>query len=251
MADRRTDLVLAAIACMDLTSLEDDDTPEKITALAEHAVRPADGVQSVAAVCVYPFVLAPAAAVLAGSGVRLAAVAGGFPSGRARAASRVREIRAALAAGADEIDTVIDHGAFLAGNIEDVRGQLGASREAAGDATMKVILETGAIGDPELVRAAADLAISEGADFLKSSTGKSDVGATPEAVEVLLEAARDAEEDGRPMGVKVAGGVRTADQAIGYLELVRMVRGADAVRPDRFRIGASSLLDALLAELRG
>lgn len=243
-----------SVRCMDLTSLEDSDTPEKIGALAARAVRPDPelaSVPSAAAVCVYPRLVPAAREVVAGSGVRVAAATGGFPLGRASTEERVEEIAGALALGADEIDTVIDHEAVRAGRDEEARAQIAAAREACGAATMKVILETGALEDAATIRRAAMLAMDAGADFLKTSTGKAGEGATLAAAECMMAAARDFHrETGRAVGIKVAGGIRSAEQAIGYLMLLEEVLGEEWVTPERFRIGASSLLDDLLAEIR-
>jgi deoxyribose-phosphate aldolase len=244
-----------AIRCMDLTSLEDDDTEERILALCERAVRPDPDDPSlapVAAVCVYPRFAQAAAGRLAGTPVRVAAVAGGFPSGVATVEDRVEEIRSCVASGADEIDTVLDRMALGAADGEPgALEQLRASREAAGGATLKVILETGALDSPGLIRRAGELAIDAGADFLKSSTGKVGLGASPGAAREMMQVAREAfQREGRIVGVKVAGGVRRVEDALGYLETVRGVLGPDWLTPQRFRIGASSLLDALVAERR-
>ena len=244
-----------AVRCMDLTSLEYDDTEERILALCERAVRPDPDdptLAPVAAVCVYPRFVRAAAGRLAGTPVRVAAVAGGFPSGVATVEDRVEEIRFCVASGADEIDTVLDRMALGAADGESgALEQLRASREAAAGATMKVILETGALDSPGLIRRAGELAIDAGADFLKSSTGKVGLGASPGAAREMMQVAREAfQREGRIVGIKVAGGVRRVEDALGYLETVRDVLGPDWLTPQRFRIGASSLLDALVAERR-
>lgn len=254
VTDRRGTLE-RAIRCIDLTSLEEDDTEERILALCERALRPDPGdatVAPVAAVCMLPRFVRAAAQRLAGTSVRVAAVAGGFPSGVASVEERVDEIRACIASGADEIDTVLDRMALGAADGEPgALEQLRASREAAAGVTMKVILETGALDSPGLIRRAAELAIDAGADFLKTSTGKVGLGASPGAAREVMRVARDAfERDGRIVGVKVAGGIRRVDDALGYLEIALDVLGPDWLTPQRFRIGASSLLDALVAERR-
>jgi deoxyribose-phosphate aldolase len=248
-------MIELAIRCVDLTSLEADDTEERILALCERALRPdPDDAASppVAAVCVYPRFVRAAAVRLAGTPVRVAAVAGGFPSGVATVEERVEEIRSCIASGAHEIDTVLDRMALGAAEGESgVLEQLRASREAAAGATLKVILETGALESPGLIRRAAELAIDAGADFLKTSTGKVGLGASPGAAREVMQVAGEAfRREGRLVGIKVAGGVRRVDDALGYLEIAREVLGPDWLTPQRFRIGASSLLDALVAEQR-
>ncbi len=234
------------LRCMDLTSLSDHDTPDDISALCGRAARPGPGpsLPAVAAVCVYPRFVALACERLAGSGVRIAAAAGAFPTGEALLGDRVGEIRRALEAGATEIDTVLDHRAFLAGRRDEVAEVLTASRTVCGDATMKVILETGALGSGALVREAAQLAMDAGADFIKSSTGKIAIGATPGAARSMMEAVADFHgRTGRRVGVKLSSGIRTAEQALEYLEMLGRVLGPEWATPALFRIGASSLLD--------
>ena len=238
--------------CIDLTTLEGDDTRARVRALCAQARRP-DAVNPmvgpVAAVCVYPAFVPLVAETLAGTGVKTASVAGAFPSGHSDLAVRLADIEAAVESGADEIDIVIDRSALLEGRFDDVATELRAAREAAGDTHLKVILEVGELDDDRIITASR-LAMEAGADFIKTSTGKSRVSATPAAVWTMSEAiAAFAAETGRAVGLKVAGGVRTADDALGYLAVVRAVLGDDWLTPDRFRFGASSLLDALLTEL--
>ena len=249
--DRVDDLRLA-VRCIDLTTLEGDDTRARVRALCAQARRP-DAVNPmvgpVAAVCVYPAFVPLVAETLAGTGVKTASVAGAFPSGHSDLAVRLADIEAAVESGADEIDIVIDRSALLEGRFDDVATELRAAREAAGDTHLKVILEVGELDDDRIITASR-LAMEAGADFIKTSTGKSRVSATPAAVWTMSEAiAAFAAETGRAVGLKVAGGVRTADDALGYLAVVRAVLGDDWLTPDRFRFGASSLLDALLTEL--
>jgi deoxyribose-phosphate aldolase len=244
-----------AIRCVDLTSLEEDDTDERILALCERALRPDPDdatLAPVAAVCVFPRFVRAAAGRLAGTPVRVAAVAGGFPSGVATVEERVDEIRACVAAGADEIDTVLDRMALGAADGEQAALEgLMASREAAGGVALKVILETGALDSPGLIRRAGELAIRAGADFLKTSTGKVGMGASPGAAREVMGVAHDAfERDGRAVGVKVAGGIRRVEDALGYLEIAQGVLGRGWLTPQRFRIGASSVLEALVKERR-
>ncbi|MEX0755809.1 MAG: deoxyribose-phosphate aldolase [Actinomycetota bacterium] len=200
----------------------------------------------VAAVCVLPRFVRVARDALGDTEVALAAAAGGFPSGVASTEERVSQIRQARVDGAVEIDTVLDHTILLTGADAAVSEQLHASREAAGPAVLKVILETGALPGEDTIRRAARLAVAAGADFLKTSTGTSAPGATPASVRTVTEEAFRAMEQGRQVGVKVAGGIGSPEQALSYLDLVEEVLGPGSATPERFRIGASSLLDALV-----
>jgi deoxyribose-phosphate aldolase len=247
-------LLELVVRCMDLTSLGETDTEDEISVLCGRAVRPDPddpGVPAVAAVCVYPRLVPVARRRLDGTDVRVACATGAFPSGAATTHERVAEIRGALALGAEEIDTVLDHGALLGGHEAEVREQLESSREACGSAPMKVILETGALGSREAIARAACLAMDAGADFIKSSTGKITGGATLEAATVMIEAVRAHEAaTGRRVGVKFAGGIRTAEAALEYLRVVGGVLGEAWLSPRLFRIGASSLLDDVVGRLR-
>ncbi len=242
----------AAIRTMDLTTLEGADTPGKIRGLCAKARRPDPSdaaVPPVAAVCVYPDLVGLARAELAGSGVAVASVATAFPSGRASLAVKLADVAEAVAAGADEVDMVIDRGAFLAGRYGQVSEEIRAVREACGQAHLKVILETGELATLDNVARASWLAMLSGADFIKTSTGKVSPAATPPVTLVMLTAAADfAAATGRMVGVKVAGGVRTAKDAIRYLVLVKETAGPDWLTPQYFRIGASSLLNDLLMQ---
>jgi len=237
---------------VDLTTLEGADTPGKVRGLCAKARQPdpADpAVPPVAAVCVYPDLVALARAELAGSPVAVASVATAFPSGRASLAVKLADVADAVSAGADEVDMVIDRGAFLAGRYAQVYEEVRAVREACGPAHLKVILETGELATLDNTARAAWLAMLAGADFIKTSTGKISPAATPPVALVMLSAARDfAEATGRRVGVKVAGGVRTAKDAIRYLVLVRETAGPEWLTPGLFRIGASSLLNDLLMQ---
>ena len=241
-----------AIRMVDLTTLEGADTPGKVRALCAKARRPDPmdaGVPPVAAVCVYPDLVAVARAELDGSPVAVASVATAFPSGRAALSVKLADVATAVADGADEIDMVIDRGAFLAGRYGQVYEEVRAVREACGSAHLKVILETGELATLDNVSRAAWLAMLAGADFIKTSTGKVSPAATPPVALVMLAAVRDfAESTGRRVGVKVAGGVRTAKDAIRYLVLVRETAGEEWLTPESFRIGASSLLNDLLMQ---
>jgi deoxyribose-phosphate aldolase len=229
-----------AIALIDLTSLKGGESQAEIEHLCARAIR-----HRTAAVCIYAEALAVARPALGGSGVRLATVAN-FPYGGDDIASAADETAAAVATGADEVDLVAPIGALLDGDVGLVGELIEACRSAAGpDITLKVILETGTLREPDLITAAARGAVMAGVDFLKTSTGKMEVGATLEAAATLLAVCREA--DGK-VGFKAAGGIRTAADAAGYLYLADAIMGPGWVTPDTFRFGASSLLDELLGQ---
>jgi deoxyribose-phosphate aldolase len=241
-----------AVSMVDLTTLEGQDTPGKVRALCAKARRPDPSdptVPSVAAICVYPDLVPVAVEALAGSGVHVASVATAFPSGRASLDIKLADTRDAVAAGADEIDMVIDRGAFLAGRYMHVFDEIVATKAACGDAHLKVILETGELVTYDAVRRASWLAMLAGADFIKTSTGKVSPASTLPVTLVMLEAVRDfRERTGRQVGVKSAGGIRSAKDAIRYLVLVNETAGDDWLHPDWYRFGASSLLNDLLMQ---
>jgi deoxyribose-phosphate aldolase len=246
-----------AIRMVDLTTLEGQDTPGKVRALSAKALRPdpADpSCPSVAAVCVYPDMVATAKHALGDSGVHVASVATAFPSGRAALDVKLADVRDAVDAGADEVDMVIDRGAFLAGHYLQVYDEIVAVREACArpdgsEAHLKVIFETGELQTYDNVRRVSWLAMLAGADFIKTSTGKVQPAATLPVTLVMLEAVRDFRDAaGRMVGVKPAGGIRTAKDAIKYLVTVNEVAGPDWLDPDWFRFGASTLLNDLLMQ---
>ncbi len=242
-----------AIRMMDLTTLEGKDTPGKVRALCAKAMHPQPGdpsIPAVAAVCVYPALVAEARDALRGSGVHVASVATGFPSGQTFRELKLAETRLAVEAGADEVDMVIDRNAFLSGDYQTVFEEIVAVKEASGVAHLKVILETGELETYDNVRRASVLAMAAGADFIKTSTGKVSPAATLPTALCMLEAIRDVhDETGRVVGFKPAGGVRTAKQAIQHLVLVHETVGPDWLSPDRYRIGASSLLNDVLMQI--
>lgn len=246
-----------AIRMVDLTTLEGADTPGKVRALASKAMRPdpADPTcPAVAAVCVYPDLVPVARETLGASGVHIAAVATAFPSGRAALDIKLADTRDAVEAGAHEIDMVIDRGAFLSGRYQQVFDEIVAVREACAvadgpDAHLKVILETGELQTLDNVRRASWLAMLAGAHFIKTSTGKVQPAATLPVTLVMLEAVRDFRAaTGQMIGVKPAGGIRTAKDAIKFLVMVNEVAGPDWLDPDWFRFGASTLLNELLMQ---
>ena len=278
-----------AVSCMDLTTLEGADTPGKVLSLCDKALRPELATRApapnpasddpsthappaapppsthapspappapsapappVAAVCVYPELVPVAIDALSGTSVRVASVAGSFPAGLGPLQVRLEEIRCAAAAGAHEIDIVLNRSAFLAGRYRQAFNEVAASKEAAGRACLKVILETGELGSYDAVRRASMLAMAAGADFIKTSTGKIGTSATLPAALCMAEALREfADSEGRLVGLKVAGGIRTAKESLQYLVVVAETLGIDWLTPRLFRIGASSLLNDVLLQL--
>lgn len=236
MGDRENARI--SLAALDLTRLADADTQADIELLCRRAVQPWG---TVAAVCVWPRFVEQCRRRLEGSGVRVATVAN-FPHGDGDLASVVAEVHDALARGAQEIDLVMPYARWLAGDRESTRELTARARAACGTTTLKIILETGRLVDPGHIADASRAAIDSGADFIKTSTGKTSVSATPQAVTAILETIRDAP---RPVGIKIAGGIRTFAQAVHYLALTRRIMGQHWIAPERFRFGASALLDAL------
>jgi deoxyribose-phosphate aldolase len=243
-----------AIRMIDLTTLEGADTPGKVAALASKAVRPDPtdaSIPSVAALCIYPNLVPTAAARLRGTGVKVASVATAFPSGHSPIELKVAEVREAVEMGADEVDMVIDRGAFLSGRYAKVYDEVCRVKEACGEAHLKVILEVAELGTYDNVRRASLLAIAGGGDFIKTSTGKLPGAATLPVTLVMLETIRDVyEETGRAIGMKPAGGIRTAKQAVQYLVQLHETLGPEWLTPDRYRFGASSLLNDVLMQIR-
>ena len=241
-----------AISMVDLTTLEGADTPGKVRALGAKAVRPdpTDRTSpSTAAVCVYPDMVATAKEAVAGSSVKVASVATAFPAGRAALDVKLADVRDAVAAGADEIDMVIDRGAFLAGKYMKVYDEIVAVKEASGAARLKVIFETGELSTYDNIRRASWLGMLAGADFIKTSTGKVAVNATPANTLLMLEAVRDFRaQTGVQVGVKPAGGIRTSKDAVKFLVIVNETAGEDWLDNHWFRFGASSLLNDLLMQ---
>jgi deoxyribose-phosphate aldolase len=241
-----------AIRMVDLTTLEGADTHGKVRSLCAKAMRPDPfdpTAPAVAAVCVYPDLVATAVETLKGSSVGVASVATAFPSGRAALKTKLVDVRDAVEAGATEIDMVIDRGAFLSGRYLEVFDEIVATRQACGDAHLKVILETGELVTLDAVRRASWLALLAGGDFIKTSTGKLTPAATPPVALVMLQAARDfAARTGQVRGVKLAGGIRTTKEAVRYLVMVNEVAGDRWLNPGAFRFGASTLLNDLLQQ---
>ena len=243
-----------AISMMDLTTLEGKDTPGKVHALCQKAMRPDPTdptIPHVGAVCVYPTMVPFVRKALKGSGVHIAAVATGFPSGQTWTSIKIQETRETVAAGADEIDMVIDRGAFLSGDHQKVFDEIAEVKEACGPAHLKVILETGELANYDQVRLASLIAMFAGADFIKTSTGKVAVNATLPVTLVMLEAIRDFRHvTGKKIGMKPAGGIATSKLALSYLVMLYETLGGEWMTPDLFRFGASSLLNDVLMQLR-
>ncbi len=241
------------LSMIDLTTLEGQDTPGKVRQLCAKALRlhsALPDLPKVAAVCVYPTMVPVAHAALKGSGIHIASVATGFPSGMTDLELKLSETRAAVADGADEIDMVISRGEFLQGDYQAVFDEIVAVKEACGDAHLKVILETGELSTLDNVRRASVLAMHAGADFIKTSTGKIQPAATMEVTLVMLQAIRDYyRETGRMVGMKPAGGISKAKLAIHYLVMLRETLGQAWMTPDWFRFGASSLANDVLMQI--
>ena len=243
-----------AISMIDLTTLEGKDTPGKVRALCQKAIRPDPSDPTIphcGAVCVYPTMVPFVRQALKGSGVKTAAVATGFPSGQTFSEIKVQETRQTVAAGADEIDMVIDRGAFLSGDYQKVFDEIAEVKEACGPAHLKVILEVGELANYDQIRKASLIAMYAGADFIKTSTGKVGVNATLPNTLVMLEAIRDFyHATGVKIGMKPAGGIANAKLALSYLVVLYETLGGEWMNPDMFRLGASSLLNDILMQLR-
>ncbi len=241
------------VSMMDLTTLEGKDTPGKVAYLCRKAIQPADprfGVPSCAAVCVYPNLVRAARMFLGDSPVHVAAVATAFPSGQMPLSVKLEDVRLAIAEGADEIDMVIDRGAFHMGERARVADEIAAVKQVCGDVHLKVIFETGELGSYDQVRFCSDLAMRAGADFIKTSTGKVAPAATLPVTLVMLEAIRDFYYDtGRRIGMKPAGGIRIAKESLAYLVMLAETLGDDWLTPDLFRFGASTLANDVLMQI--
>lgn len=242
------------IGSIDLTTLEGSDTSRMVIQLCEKAkgIRDEEShIPQVAAVCVYSPFVSPASKALAGTGIKVACAAGGFPSGQLPLALKIGEIHFALDEGADEIDTVISRGKLLEGNENEVFDEIAAIREVCRGALLKVILETGELSSVELIRKASEIAILAGADFIKTSTGKIQPAATETAVMIMADTISEyAAATGKRIGIKPAGGIQQPEQAIRYYRLIQHIAGDAWLDPQLFRIGASRLLDNLLNDLR-
>lgn len=241
------DIVKELTGFIDLTTLEGDDTNEKVKALCKKGQLRNAGLPDVAAVCIYPPLLAEAKGALRGTGIALASVAGGFPSGQTFTSIKCEEVSRAVENGADEVDVVINRGLMLEGRYEDVFEEVSHMKDAAGNAHLKVIIEISELGSVELIRKASEICLSADADFIKTSTGKSKHGATPEGFLIMADTVKEYyEKSGRKAGIKAAGGIRKVEDALCYYALVRETLGEDWLSAGLFRIGASSLLDSII-----
>jgi deoxyribose-phosphate aldolase len=262
--DSKLSALYLALSMCDLTTLEGADTVGRVQQMCAKARYPVPPemiapylqkknwapVPSVAAVCVYPSMVPTAVKALKGSGIGVASVATAFPSGQAPLEVKVEDTRFAVEKGATEIDMVINRGAFLAGRYQEVFDEIVEIKKACGEAHLKVILETGELGSFDRVRLASDMAIEAGADFIKTSTGKVTPAATLPVTLVMIQAIVDHyQKTGKKIGMKPAGGIRTAKQAIQYLCMVKEVMGPDWMTPDLFRFGASALVNDLLKQI--
>lgn len=247
----RMESLAKILALLDLTTLEGTDNAARVNALCNKALGFSQiNLPSPAAVCVYPPFARLVSGKLKGSAIKTAVVAGAFPSGQLPVDLKAAEVEYAVAEGADEIDMVISRGKFLAGDYSTVRDEVAAMKRACGKAHLKVILETGELGTPENIRKASELAIEGGADFIKTSTGKIQPAATPEAMEVMLDVIADHyKATGKMIGIKPAGGISTPDQALLYFAMVKDKLGDGWLNSNYFRIGASRLADAIAGEL--
>lgn len=249
LSQNNPEIIRNLISCIDLTSLEGSDNDLSIKALCNKALISIDklrGIPPVAAVCVYPSFVRLVKKQLEGTTIKTASVAAAFPSGQTPLQIKLEEVKYAANEGADEIDVVINRGKLIMGEFVEVHDELAAIREVSAGLKLKVILETGELKTPELIRKACEIAIVSGADFIKTSTGKIPVGATPEAFLIMLYAMKDyLSLTGKSIGIKASGGVRSAEQAILYYLLAREELGEQVLNRNFFRIGASSLLDNL------
>lgn len=240
------ELARRVFSCIDNTTLNGTDNEAHVATFCKHTME----MGQVAAVCVYPRFVSVARKTLAGSEIKVASVAGAFPHGQLPIALKIEEVKYAIGEGADEIDMVLSRGALLAGEDTLVRDEVALMKEACQGRTLKVILETGELPSPTLIAKASQLAIDGGADFIKTSTGKIGVGATPEAAEIMLTVINENVKKGKKrVGFKAAGGISTPEEALAYAEMAKKIMGEDYVKNQTFRIGASRLTDRMHAIL--
>ena len=247
------DVYKAIFSCMDITTLDVTDNYESVLKLVE-MINKMDTdhpeIENVAAICIYPNIVTAVRGALEVSDVKVASVAGGFPSSQTYPEVKTIEAGLALKDGADELDIVMNVGNFMIGNYEDMCDEITEIKEICGDATLKVIIETGALNSYNDIRKAAILSIYAGADFIKTSTGKIGIGATPEAFYVMCKAIKDYyNETGTKIGIKAAGGIRTANDAAKYYTIASEILGEEWMNKDLFRIGAASLANNLIAAI--
>lgn len=259
LTENKREVLLECMACTDYTTLKETDSPHSVTVFTNHAIElTGQGLPPVASICVYPSLVDAVGVALTGipagspaENIGITAVCGAFPSGQTYMEVKMLECAMAIENGADEIDAVINVGAMLSGDYDLAESELAMIREEIdGDAVLKVILETGSLADPELIYRASMLAMEAGADFIKTSTGKTPISATPAAAVVMCRAIRDFERScSRRVGIKVAGGIRTPQEAVLYRTIVAQELGEEWLTPSLFRIGASRLVDALAPRL--
>ena len=251
--DSKVQALYLALSMIDLTTLEGKDSEGKVKQLcykASHLHYKHPGLPNVAAICVYPTLVPIAKKELAGTGINVASVATAFPSGMANINAKLDEVKSVVDAGADEVDMVISRGRFLNGDYDYVSDEISQVKDACGKAHLKVILETGELVTLDNVQLASDIAMEAGADFIKTSTGKVSPAATPPVVLTMLEAIRDFQiKTGKKIGMKPAGGIGTAKQAIQYLVMIKETLGDDWLSPNLFRFGASSLANDILMQI--
>lgn len=244
------ELAKRVFSCIDNTTLNGTDSLQSVEEFCRRTLELTVEGSRVAAVCVYPRFVSAAKRTLEGSGIRVAAVAGAFPHGQLPIRLKVEEVKYVVGEGADEVDVVLNRGLLLAGDDEAVRDEVALMKEACGGRVLKVILETGELTTRELVRKASLLAIEGGADFIKTSTGKIGVGATPEAAEEMMECIHDyVKINKKTIGFKAAGGISTPEEALLYAEMAKKILGEDYVNNQTFRIGASRLTQRLFSFL--
>jgi len=254
-ANETIDVYKFCYSTIDLTTLACTDSVESVTRFARRAAEfyiDYPHIPNVASICVYPPFVETVGLAVDGTPMRITSVSGGFPASQTFLEVKVLETAMAIENGADEIDIVINVGELLAGRVDEMASEIEVLREEADEVVLKVIIESGALKTPELIRKASLLSMMAGADFVKTSTGKIDVAATPEAAVVMCEAIRDYyEKTGRKVGFKAAGGVRTAEDAALYYTIVEQTLGKEWLTPELFRIGASSVANNLISAIEG
>lgn len=254
-ANNNAEVYKFCFSAIDLTTLSPCDSEESVAAFARRAAEFAldyPHIPNVASICVYPPFVETVGLEIDATPLRITSVAGGFPSSQTFLEVKMLEVAMAVENGADEVDIVLNVGKILSGSLDEAANEVEVLREESDGATLKVILETGALRTPELIRQASLLAMQAGADFIKTSTGKIDVAATPEAAVVMCHAIKDYyAKSGRQVGFKAAGGIRTAEEAALYYTIVKEILGEEWLTTDLFRIGASSLANNLLSAIEG
>lgn len=254
-ANENVDVYKFCYSTIDLTTLACTDSVESVTRFARRAAEfylDYPHIPNVASICVYPPFVETVGLAVDGTPMRITSVSGGFPASQTFLEVKVLETAMAIENGADEIDIVINVGELLEGRLDEMASEIEVLREEASDVVLKVIIESGALKTPELIRKASLLSMMAGTDFVKTSTGKIDVAATPEAAVVMCEAIRDYyEKTGRKVGFKAAGGVRTAEDAALYYTIVEQTLGKEWLTPELFRIGASSVANNLISAIEG